>query len=364
MNEERSVQAIGPMQEAFETLRKESDFMISPCEGALDWGDKSRFTKMEIGTQQAAQISALMQQMPGMLASGAMANAYTVKFPQGLPHTLTALKQGGFSAMIRGESGKFIGTASFYPMATEAALMAAFTAMSVASGQYFLAKINNEMRLMNLKLDEILEFLYGDKKAELMSEMSFIQYAYQNYASIMDHDVQRQATVVSLQQAKKVAMKDIEFYISDLDAVVSRPARNFEELEQNTEKALRIRESLALSQQLFVMSSVMEVYYAQNLDSGYLNALERDMLAYIDKCDKRTLASFSRLDGRVNDYKAKPIEKIDKSHAEKEIRQVVDALNSGEESAMRKTLRTALHAADKPMEFYLVEGGDVYRKAV
>lgn len=364
MNEERADQAIKPMQEAFENLRKESGFIISPCEGPLDWEDKSRFTKMKIGTQQATQISALMQQIPSMLASEALTNAYTVKFPQGLPHTLTALKQGGFSTMIRGESGKFAGTASLYPMAAEAALLGAFTAMSVASGQYFLAKINNEMRLMNLKLDEILEFLYGDKKAELMSEMSFIQYAYQNYASIMDHEAQRQATLVSLQQSKKVAMKDIEFYISDLDAVVSCPAKNYEELEQNTGKALQIRESLALSQQLFVMSSVMEVYYAQNLDNGYLSVLERDMLAYIDKCDKRTLASFSKLDGRVNDYKASLIEKIDKSHAEKEIRQVVDALNSGEESAMRKTLRTALHAADKPMEFYLVEGGNVYRKSI
>ncbi len=39
-------------------------------------------------------ISALVQQVPVAVDVGAMTQAYTVKFPQGLPHTLTALKQG------------------------------------------------------------------------------------------------------------------------------------------------------------------------------------------------------------------------------------------------------------------------------
>ena len=70
---------------------------------------------------------------------------------------------------------------------------------------------------MRMNLDKILEFLYGDKKAELMAEISFVKYAYQNYNSIMSHESQRTATIASIQEAKKVAMKDIEFYMNDLD---------------------------------------------------------------------------------------------------------------------------------------------------
>lgn len=65
--------------------------------------------------------------------------------------------------MIR-ENGKFVGLASFYSMSSQTALMGIFTAMSVSSRQYFLSQINNEMRMMNMKIDEILEFLYGDKR--------------------------------------------------------------------------------------------------------------------------------------------------------------------------------------------------------
>lgn len=352
-----------PEMETFHTMQKQGNFILTPCEGIFDFDDKSRFTKLHLSPEHSIQISALMQQTPNLLASGALANAYTVKFPEGLPHTLTALKQGGFAAMIRGESGRFVGSASFYPMAMQAALMGAFTAMSIASSQYFLAQINNQMRMMNLKIDEILEFLYGDKKAELLSEMSFLQYAYQNYESIMSHDIQRTATVVSLQGAKKVAMKDIEFYISDLDAAVSRRPKDYEELQQHVDKALQIRESLSLSQQLYVMSSMMEVFYSQNLDSAYLDCLEHSMLAYIDKCDKRMLGSFSKLDGQVNAYKPKPMEKVDKTEAEKKIHTVVDGLNNGEESKLRKSVRASLHSMDQSAEYYLAPNGNVYVKA-
>lgn len=362
-SKESSVPVSAPETETFDALQEQGNFVLAPCEGVFDFEDKSRFTKLHLSPEQSIHIRALMQQAPNILVSGVLANAYTVKFPEGLPHTLTALKQGGVGSMIRGESGRFVGSASFYSMAPEAILMGAFTAMSIASSQYFLAQINNQMQMMHLKIDEILAFLYGDKKAELLSEMSFIQYAYQNYGSIMAHNVQRIATVASLQSAKKVAMKDIEFYISDLDAAVSRRAKDYEDLAQHVDKAFQIRESLCLSQQLYVMSSMMEVFYSQNLDSAYLGCLEHSMLAYIDKCDKRMLGSFSKLDGQLNAYKPKPMEKVDKTEAEKKIHAVVDSLNNGEESDLRKSVRSSLQAANQSAEYYLSSDGNVYVKA-
>lgn len=263
--------------------------------------------------------------------------------------------------MIRGEGGRFVGSASFYSMSAQAAVLGAFTAMSVVSGQYFLTQINNEMQMMKLKLDEILEFLYGDKKAELLSEMSFIRYAYENFSSIMAHEQQRVATIAGIQNAKKVAIKDIEFYIHDLESTVSGKMKDFSELNERIEKAFQIKESLDLSQQLYVMSNMMEVYYAQNCDADYLRALENDVLSYIDKCDKRMLGSFSTLRGHIGGYKAKPMEKVDKAEPEKRVGQLIDALNSGEEnSSMRRTVRSSLDAVSRPSEYYLTSDGSVY----
>lgn len=343
----------------FQMMQTSGDFEVVPCDSAINFEDSNRYKKLKLSSAQKMHISAFAQNTLPAIATGTIANAYVVKFPEGLPHTLTALKQGGVGSMIR-ENGKFVGSASFYSMSTQAAIMGTFTAMSVASGQYFLSQINNEMRMMNMKLDEILEFLYGDKKAELMAEMSFIKYAYENYLSIMVHEQQRIATIVSLQEAKKVAMKDIEFYINDLESTVSRKIKDYAELESRTEKSFQIKECLELSQQLFVMSSMMEVYFSQNQDNEYLDSIEKDMLAYIDKCDKRMLGNFSALKGIISGYKARPMEKIDKSVCEKQVGNLVDSLNSGEESDMRKSVRSALHASTKKSEYYLNSTGEIY----
>lgn len=342
-------------------LETSGGFEVAPCDGQINFEDSNRFRKLKLSSAQKMHISAFTQGALPAVSTGVMANAYVVKFPEGLPHTLTALNQGGVGSMIR-ENGKFVGSASFYSMSTQAAIMGTLTAMSIASGQYFLSQINNEMRMMNMKLDEILEFLYGDKKAELMAEMSFIKYAYENYSSIMSHEQQRIATIASLQEAKKVAMKDIEFYINDLESVVSHKTKDYADLESRTEKSFQVKECLELSQQLFVMSSMMEVYYSQNQDTEYLESIEKDMLAYIDKCDKRMLGSFSALKGTISGYKARPMEKIDKSVCEKRVGNLVDSLNSGEESDMRKAVRSALHASTKKAEYYFDNGGELYTR--
>ncbi len=107
----------------------------------------------------------------------------------------------------------------------------------------------------------------------------------------------------------------------------------------------------------------MEVYFAQNQDSEYLNAIKRDMLAYIDKCDKRILGSFSTLKGHIGTYKAKPMERVDKSVHEKRVGALIDSLNNGEESVMRATVVFALHDSAKKAEYYLSSDGNVYVKA-
>ena len=349
------------------TLMESGHVAFAPCPTAFDLEDKSRFSKLEVGPAQKMHLSALMQQVPAALAAGTLAQAYVVRFPEGLPHVLTALKQGGFGSMIQ-DGGRFVGSASFHPMQAQAAFLGAFSAMSIVTGQYFLAQINQEMDKMNLKLGRILEFLYGEKKAELTAEIDFTKYAFENYLSIMDNAQQRLASITNLQAAKKVAMKDIEFYMADLDSIVNAHAKGY------VDKAFQIKDSLDLSVQLYVMSSLLEVYYAQNYDSTYLSNLERDLCSYIDKCEKRTLSAFSPLNQQLHGpkpHKAAPLGKMSKNNHKdpravhpraQEVELLVDSLRSGEESALRKNVKKALRAAQQPSEYYIDGQQNIYAK--
>ena len=327
----------------------QNNFQLEPIKREVNF-DKG-YIKVSLTNDQKKQISAAIQHIPSAVASGTMTNAYIVKFPDGINHTLMTLKQGGISSTWLDASGHFGGTASLYSMNMQAAILGAFSAMAIASGQYFIKQIKSELQMINQSMDKILEFLYGDKKAELLSEVSFVKYAYENYSSIMEHDEQRVATIVSLQEAKKIAMKDIEFYMCDLDSAINSKA-GVDELVTN---AFQIKESLELSIQLYGMSSVLETYFAQNHDVEFIKYVEQEVTSYIDKCEKRILSSFS-------DYKGRLLEKVDKSQYEKMVGELVDSLYNGEESTIRKSLRKTLQEASSVKEYYISEEGEVYLK--
>lgn len=345
-------------KDAIQEIEAIGNFQIEPIKENINF-DKG-YTQLKLNQQQKGQMSALMQSIPSLAATSMLGKSYVVKFPNGLPHSLTALNQGGLGSMIQ-ENGKFVGSASLYSAAPQAAFLGAFTVMSIASSQYFLAQINSELNVMKMNIDKILEFLYGDKKAELISEVSFVKYAYHNYGTIMEHTMQVEATISNIQNARKVAMKDIEFYICDLDSLVN--GKDNTDIMSLTERAFQIKESLQLSMQLYGMSNILEIYYSQNHEAEYIKYIDAEMLSYIDKCEKRLLSCFSILGRRINDYKGTILKKIDKTTYVKMVGEFVDSLNCGEESALRKSLRLSLWASSKTTEFYVKENGVIYLKA-
>lgn len=337
------------------------DIDILPCEHPVDLADTKRFAKLELTVGQKMQINALLGELPSLTAGATLAKAYVASFPDGLPHTLMQLRQGGVSSYYQAD-GKFAGTASLYSTSAQAVCPSAFTAMSVASGQYFLAEINSKLNVMQLSLDKILEFLYGDKRAELMSEISFARFAYQNYGSIMEHDQQRMATIAGLQSGRKIAIKDIEFYLSDLTSTVT--AKDGADISNTVTKAIQIKECLDLSIQLYVMSNLLEVFYSENHDKRFLQYIEDDTAAYVTKCDKRMLTNFSKLQQSLTEHKDKLFKKIDKDSLEKQISEIVDKLNTSENSPMQELLHTALRAPEQRTEYYFNDTGDVYLKVL
>ncbi len=316
--------------------------------------------KLELSSAQKIHVSALFQELPSIMATGALANAYVLSLPNGVStNDLMRYSSGGLGTPYFGESG-IAGHASLQSMRSQAVLMSAFNVMSIASGQYFLSEINSNLTAINQKVDKILEFLYGDKRAELMSEVSFVKFAYQNYSSIMTHEHQKIATIMGLQEARKVAMKDIEFYMSDLDSLVK--SKDISDLDSFVNKSFQIKDCLQLAIQLYGMSNILETYYSQNVETDYLQYVEKDILAYIDKCEKRILSSFSAIQMCITTFKGNPLKKLDKSVYEKRVGEFVDSLGNGEELIKRKPLQSVLQSCLQKPVYYFGKDGEVYLK--
>lgn len=267
--------------------------------------------------------------------------------------------KGGVGTPIQDNTGNIIAHASLEKNnAGLIAIAQGFAVMSIITSQYFLTEISHQLKELSKSIDKILEFLYGDKKAELIAEVSFTKYAYENYASIMACNEQRTATISSLQAARKVAMKDIEFYMSDLNDTVSETS----DLQECVDKAFRIKSCLELSMQLHVMSNLLEIYYSQNFENTHIQWIENNVVEYLIKCEKRMLSGFSKLSASIHDFKNGPLKKIDKIALGDVVNDVIDSFGSGRESDMHKQFLSALHSMDKDMKCYIDKDANVYLK--
>lgn len=356
-----------------QALKEQGQLDISPCDSISNIEDNPRYKRISLSPAQKMQMSALVNQLPAFMAAKGLSNAalgttnlWMIDFPMGIQMPLVSLKNGGFMNMMRSPNGQFAGFAPLYnvggiissELASSAIVYGTISAVSTVVGQYHLAQINSELKTIQKGMDKILEFLYGEKRAELMAEVSFTKYAYENYSLIAAQDIQKAATIASLQGAKKVAMKDAEFYISDLESTIQEGS----DIERTVEKACQIHESLDLALQLCVMSSILEVYYSGNFDKTYLAYIENDVGMYIDKCEKYILSVFAKLHERVESYKPVPIKKVNKEKLLKSVSEVMSRYNTGIISELRKTLYEGLYSSTKRAAYYLGSDGSVYVK--
>lgn len=335
---------------------------IVPAQASIDISGRRDYVPLEADKLQRARLASLGSQVPMLTASSALNNGYYLRFPNGVQGTLMNLRSGGQSTTLIGPDGKMTGTAALFEMKTQAALLGAVSIMGMVSSQYYLSEINNNLKMMRMNIDKILEFLYGDKKAELIAEMSFIKYASQNFASIMAHESQKQATLISLQESRKIAMKDIEFYMRDLDSTVN--AKGNPDLNDLMGKAIQIRDSLELSAQLCLVSNLLEVYYSENFDRSYIQYVEKDLIGYIEKLDKQILGSFAAIGQMIQSGEGKIIKKAIDISKKDEILKTVESLKNGSEesTAMRNQLRSALDAPIRSREYYIATDGKAFMK--
>ena len=353
-----------PEQYEFSEMINTDNFSIMEYEAPIDLATNSQFNKLALNPQQKIQVGALLQHTPAVAAAKAMSDVYVLTVPKGLPYTLMELKRGGYAGIFVGQDSKIVGIPALQKMTAPVAAVGAFTAMAAVSGQYFLSQINDEMKMMRQSVDEILNFLNDDKQSELLAEVSFVKYAFQNYSSIMQCDTQRIATIIGLQAAKKVATKNVEFYTRGLDSALSNKTDVFESID-TAEKA---KDSLDLSIQLSTMSSLLEVYYSQNFDPTYLKWVESSEIKYITDHSKKVNDIFNRLTGRLDGVGkgifSKAVKDDRRSAYQEKLSALFESLSADNEPQLCKSLRSALGVITSETTLYLTKNGDAYLKAI
>lgn len=366
--DEKNGMDIQASDSALEALINEGVLEVKANDKIISIEDNPKYKKIELSSAQKARMTDLVNKMPVLLSSGekaALAGAfagsdlYVMTLPKGMRNMVMRFKDGsGYGNTLSFPNGRFAMQSPLQrvdiskQLVSQAIVSTAFAAMAVATSQYYLNEINNRLDRMSLAVDKILEFLYGDKKAELMAEVTFTKYAMNNFSAIMEQECQRIATISSLHQARIVAMKDVDFYISDLEAIIN----SNDWMPDRVKKAIQIEDSLSLALQLCVMSIILEINYSQNFNKEYLKYIEDDMSLYIDKCEKTIIGLFNKLQAFIPNGK-----RYDKDALHSEVDKVLEKYGGGE-SELTKSLRSGVRTSNEPAVYYLSPNGDIYIK--
>ena len=87
-----------------------------------------------------------------------------------------------------------------------------FNIMSAATGQYFMASINNRLSNMEKGMNEIHNFLKLDKRSRIEADESVILQTYRDLQFIMGNEIERIATSSDLKRIKNEALSNIRFF--------------------------------------------------------------------------------------------------------------------------------------------------------
>ena len=109
---------------AIKEIKDIAHFDIEPCQLSNQFNDNTRYKRLDLTSGQKAQMNHLIQCFAQGTAANTLAKAYVLKFPEGLPHTLMKLNNGGFSSKIVDAKNTILGDASLYIKNVENSLIA------------------------------------------------------------------------------------------------------------------------------------------------------------------------------------------------------------------------------------------------
>lgn len=352
----------------FEKLEEDLGFEIAPCTQSLDLNNTNRFTKLETDTYQKESINMLLGMVPQTASAGTLLQTYIAKFPANLPvgaelMSSSKVPTGVYSAITA--DNKIVAHATFHSTQSLGIAMGVFSAMSIVTGQYFLSQINSELGRMNVKLDEVLEFLKGEKNSELLSEIAFVKYAYKNFNSIMKFENQKIATISNVQAAKKIAIKDMEFYMNSLESLMRKTHKSFEDICESCEKAFGIARDIETSRNLYIFSTLLDIYFSQNYEPAFIQFLRDETLSYIKACDERIALAYQFLKDSFDNYEYHFME-VKKEHAKEKnmslLTNKIKPLIDGSNSPILHIFEQALDSISSDKEYVITTNGDVYIK--
>lgn len=97
--------------------------------------------------------------------------------------------------------------------------LSAFTLASIATNQYFLARIDSKLEALESRVAEVLQFLELEKGSQLWADGEFLKSIQNNLEYVLEDDRYCQATLTTVQKIRNSSLANIKFYHEQLNGL-------------------------------------------------------------------------------------------------------------------------------------------------
>ena len=250
-------------------LVRSDSMIIERAPSSENYADTSKYTRLD-----GIAASEVTQMLSACAVGNALSGAYRVEFPKGLSGVLVPHGNGSLAIMRDPVTKQFMSHGTLYSLNSVGLMYSVFSTLSMATGQYFMKQINENFREIQDKLNRILDFLYTDKSCELYAEARMVFGIYDNCISIMHCTEQRIASLQTIQKAKILANRNIQFYYRDMEKLASK--------HDSMANLLNDLSNYTQAVSLYGVCAVMEIILSENYDEGFMKYIENDLKQHVE----------------------------------------------------------------------------------
>ena len=252
--------------------------------------NKSGYVKVD--KKIAGRVDSVLQQLPVMINKAVYCgngDVYRVVYDKGLGVLQKSAKYPGQllgNVVSASANNKIKDVARLQELAVGPQINnGVFTAMSMVTGQYFMAQINHNLKDIEANIESIRKFLEDDKRSKLQSEEDFLNMTQNSLNFIMQNESQKQSTICSIQKIRIDSLASINFYrmqINDLKDLSAKKDKAGEVIK-NIQRICFMISEYWYSLYLYCYALYLEPIVAENYDSDYIDMVKQDMK---DKCEQ------------------------------------------------------------------------------
>ena len=257
------------------------------------------YREVKVSPDELGKFDALIQQIPGLANAqsmeqkmkSAIEGTYRLSFKGGDGSALRLMKKknGTYAGNLIDENNIIRESADLIKndvpsVAAERIALSAFSLASFATGQYFMAEINQKLETLESTVNEILQFLEIDRRSILQAQQQFLNETQAGIQYLISVPIQQQATLETIKSIRLQALASILFYHTQTELA----AKNLTAANKKGSVDKKAAEN-ALGQIMtcipmywyalyqYSFAFLLEVILAQNDEHEYLMSVKKDL---------------------------------------------------------------------------------------